>query len=268
MHWGNNITMAILAALALTVSCRRPDTPEPDPEPVVPERAVDMGIVMTRDDGTTYKLYWAEANLCESGLCRNPEDFGDYYAWGETQSYYATGHAQDNPCKDWKGGKTGYDWNSYRLCSGDNNKLTRYCPADRTDYWAGAGKPDGKSEFRDDDYADDAARAVLHEPWRMPTREEWTALCKQCTWTWANVNDVIGYQITAENGNSIFIPATGFREDDQLREVGTSGNYWSSTAAADNPDYAWYMFAKKSKYVGEYNSGRYYGHAVRPVAEL
>ena len=48
-----------------------------------------MGIVMTREDGSTYKLYWAETNLCESGLCQRPEDLGDYYAWEETQPYYA-----------------------------------------------------------------------------------------------------------------------------------------------------------------------------------
>ena len=55
----------------------------PDVEPVIPEGAVDMGIVMTREDGSTYKLYWAETNLCESGLCQRPEDLGDYYAMWE-----------------------------------------------------------------------------------------------------------------------------------------------------------------------------------------
>ena len=66
-----------LVAVALFVSCR---SEAPDVRPVVPEGAVDMGIVMTREDGSTYKLYWAESNLCESGLCQRPEDLGDYYA--------------------------------------------------------------------------------------------------------------------------------------------------------------------------------------------
>ena len=256
--------VAILAALAMGVSCR---LEFPDREPVVPEGAVDMGIVMTRGDGTTYKLYWAESNLCESGLCPNPEDFGDYYAWGETQPYYATGHSQDSPCAVWKSGKNGYGWDSFKWCNGDNDKLTRYCPRDRTDYWGGEGTPDDKSEFKDYDYADDAARAVLHGKWRLPTRAEWTALCERCTWTWINVNGVLGYQVTAENGNGIFIPAAGFREDDVLREVGSSANYWSSTADPEYPDYAWYLFTKKDRYVGEYRSSRYYGHSVRPVTE-
>jgi len=40
---------------------------------------------MTREDGTTYKLYWAKSNLSTSGLCANPKEYGDYYAWGGTE---------------------------------------------------------------------------------------------------------------------------------------------------------------------------------------
>ena len=51
----------------------------------IPEEAVDLGFEMTREDGTGYKLYWAESNLnFKTGLCAKPEDYGDYYAWGET----------------------------------------------------------------------------------------------------------------------------------------------------------------------------------------
>ena len=256
----------ILAAVTLLSSCGQ-DTPEE--LPVVPEGAVDMGIVLTNADGTSYNLYWAESNLCESGLCPKPEDFGDYYAWGETQPYYTSGHSLDDPCSDWRSGReSGYYWGSYGLCNGDNNKLTRYCPPDRADYWGGQGSPDGKTEFSDYGYADDAARAVLGGEWRMPTRKEWTSLCEQCDWTWINVNGVVGYQFTADNGNSIFIPAAGYRMDDVLREVGSSANYWSSTADTEYPDYAWYLFTKKDRYVGEYHSSRYYGHSVRPVAAI
>ena len=255
----------LVAAVALLVSCQA--NVVPDVGPAIPEGAVDMGIVMTREDGTTYKLYWAESNLCERGLCRKPEDYGDYYAWGETKPYHALGHSQDNPCTDWKIGKDGYYWNSYKWCRGDNILLTKYCPLDRVDYWGGRGAPDNKSELKDYNYADDAARAVLRGKWRLPTRAEWTALCEQCSWDWINVNGVIGYQVTADNGNRIFIPASGYRMDDVLREVGSSSNYWSSTADTEYPDYAWYFFTKKNRYVGEYRSSRYYGHSVRPVME-
>lgn len=121
----------------------------------------------------------------------------------------------------------GYYWNSYKWCNGDNYKLTRYCPMEKTGDWDGSGKPDNKTELRDYDYADDVARAVLKGKWRLPTRAEWAALRKQCTWNWINVNNVLGYQVIAENGNSIFILAAGFRQDDVLREIGDSSNYWS-----------------------------------------
>ena len=55
-----------------------------------PEGAVDLGIIMPREDGTTYRLFWAESNLSKDGLCPKPEDFGDYYAWGGTEPYYSS----------------------------------------------------------------------------------------------------------------------------------------------------------------------------------
>ena len=82
--------LSLAALMVLAVSCKK-DKPA---APKVPGGVVDMGIIMTREDGTTYKLYWAKSNLCESGLCANPEDYGDYYAWGETEPYYAAGHSQ------------------------------------------------------------------------------------------------------------------------------------------------------------------------------
>lgn len=78
------IFSAILLLFALAASAVEPTS---DP--------VDLGIVLTREDGTTYKLYWAQSNLSASGLCAHPEDFGNYYAWGETAP------------------KSDYSWNSY-----------------------------------------------------------------------------------------------------------------------------------------------------------
>ena len=62
------------------------------------------------------------------GLCASPEEFGDYFAWGEKEPYYAEGNADMSPCSDWRLGKTGYDWGSYKWCNGAKDKLTKYCP--------------------------------------------------------------------------------------------------------------------------------------------
>ena len=133
--------ISLAALMALAVSCKKDDKTKH-----VPEGAVDLGIVMTREDGTTYNLYWATSNLGEDGLCPNPEDFGDYYAWGETVPRYLKGHSQDSPCSDWRitDGLWEYDWPYYKWNGGDPYKIIKYCPEDQSSLWAGVGTPDGK----------------------------------------------------------------------------------------------------------------------------
>ena len=219
---------------------------------VCPEGAVDMGIVMTRADGTTYKLFWAKSNLSSSGLCANETDYGDYYAWGETAP------------------KNNYDWSTYKWCNGGNDKLTRYCPSDKADHWDGEGDPDDKAEFSDYDYADDAARARLGGKWRIPTEAEWAKLISECTWEITsdyNGTGVAGRIVTSnKNGNSIFLPAAGCRYDSNLYDAGSGGYYWSSSLYTGNLYGAWRVNFDSGN-VSRYGSYRYYGFSVRPVSE-
>lgn len=246
-----------ISLLGLIVSCK------PDNNPVqetVPADAVDLGITITRKDGTTYTLYWAKSNLSVNGLCANPEDHGDYYAWGETEPYYSN----QDPLT-WKNGKTaGYDWASYKWCKGVGYLLTRYCPELLTEYWSGTDTPDNKTEFVDYNYADDAARARLGGKWRMPTDAEWTALQDNCTWTWTTQNGVNGRLVTAPNGNSIFLPAAGDRGGASLYDAGSYGIYWSSSLDAGDPRFAWRV-CFYSDDVGRWEGFRYGGMSVRPV---
>ena len=69
---------------------------------------MDLGIVMTRADGTTYKLFWAKSNLSNDGLCDNPEDYGDYYAWGETKT------------------KSDYSWSTYKFGTSEYGLFSKY----------------------------------------------------------------------------------------------------------------------------------------------
>ena len=65
----------------------------------------------------------------------------------------------------------------------------------------------------------------------MPTHEEWKWLKQNCTWTWTddyNGTGVAGRIVTATNGNSIFLPAAGFKEGSSLEDVDYWGMYWSS----------------------------------------
>ena len=228
----------------------------------IPKEAVDMGIVMTREDGTTYKLYWAKSNLCESGLCANPEDYGDYYAWGDPEPYYTKGHSQDNPCNSWRNGKTGYVWESYRFRtsgdSWDNVKFSKYNTKDTY------GQVDNKTVL---DPSDDAAHAKLGGKWRMPTDVEWAALLDQCiTWERTTINGINGCLETAANGNSIFLPAAGCRDEDRGRDMGSGGFYWSSSLNTNNPSEAYDIYFYSDR-LWRNDYSRCFGRSIRPVWE-
>lgn len=116
--------------------------------------------------------------------------------------------------------------------------------------------------------ANDAAVANMGSPCRMPTKEEFQELYDNCDWTWKQVNGVYGYEVKSKasgNTNSIFLPAAGYVDDGALSNVGTLGEYWSSSIDGDTEGFAYYLdFGSES--VGPDNSdSRYYGYSVRAV---
>lgn len=266
-----------LSVLALILACEPEKNSGGNKEEVSePEVMVDLGIVMTRKDGTTYKLYWATSNLCESGLCKNPQDYGDYYAWGETEPHYVKGHAQDNPCTNWRSSTnpaiTGYNWESYKWCNGSYPNMTKYNT--NSSY----GPVDSITELqcgeKEGETNDDAARAVLGGKWRIPTDEEWTALCEQCSWEWTadyNGTGVAGRIVTSNvdgfKGKSIFLPAAGsWWYDEHLSYAGTDGNYWSSSLYTADSTFACDVGFDYDQ-VGRSCLFREIGLPVRPVTE-
>lgn len=209
------------------------DTKVPVPE------IVDLGL----------SVKWASFNLGAS----KPEDYGDYYAWGETEPYYSS----LNPLI-WKEGKEeGYWWPSYKWCMG-SHIFTKYC----------TNSVYGYNEFTDNktvlDPEDDAAHVNLGENWRLPTKEEQDELQEKCSWVWTQMNGVNGCKFTGPNGNSIFLPAAGYRGTTVLNNAGSGGYYWSLSlnAVSSNGVYDLYF---NSDYVESTDSNRYCGFSVRPV---
>ena len=252
----------LAAMMVLAMSCKKDK-----PGDKIPDGAVDLGIVMTREDGTTYKLYWAKSNLSETGLCANPEDYGDYYAWGETEPYYEAGHGQDNPCDSWRNGKTGYDWSSYKFrTSGDSWNNVKFSKYNTKESY---GPVDNITELQrgeeEGDTDDDAARAKLGGKWRMPTDAEWAALLT-LKWGWSTTNGINGRLVTASNGNSIFLPAAGDRFSAYFHYAGSDGDYWSSSLTTDDPYGAWRV-SFDSGNVNRRLCSRYIGLSIRPVWE-
>ena len=187
------------------------------------------------DLGLPSGLKWATMNVGAS----KPEEYGDYFAWGETQP------------------KSSYSWSTYKWCNGSSTTLSKYNTSSSN------GTVDNKKQL---DLADDAARANWGGSWRMPTTEEYYELIEKCTWTWTSQNGVNGRKVTGPNGNSIFLPAAGSRYDTYLNPAGFLGRYWSSSLYTDYPDSAYDVnFYSDNVYRDSYY--RCSGQSVRPVSE-
>ena len=202
---------------------------------------VDLGV----------SVKWATCNIGAS----KPEGFGDYYAWGETEPYYDS----LDPLT-WKDSKDeGYNWSSYSWCNeGEYTGLTKY----NTD--SKYGIVDNKTVLEE---TDDVARVKIGGSWRIPTDAEWTELRTQCEWAKITQNGVIGFRVTSKiNGNSIFLPAAGYRSSRSLNGDETGGYYWSSSVDTEFPYTAWRVFINADG-VCRCNLNRYVGISVRPVTE-
>lgn len=225
------------------------------------EVAVDMGLPSG--------LIWAAYNVGAD----TPYDYGDYYAWGETEIYYEAGYAQVEKDVVWKDGKSaGYYWPSYKYCFGSYNTLTKYC--NNADFGF-HGFTDNKAVLDPDD---DVAHVKWGGEWRMPTPEDMNELINpdNCTCTWTIQNGVKGYLITSKKAgysdHSIFLPAAGFRGYITLEfyqgselNMGGSGGYWSNTLKTD-PRYAVGLGFNFEQIIDVSGlNERCHGYLVRPV---
>ncbi len=193
--------------------------------------------VQAVDLGLPSGIKWASCNVGAT----NPEDYGNYYAWGEVLP------------------KEDYSWSTYKYANGSYNTLTKYCN----------DANDGDNGFTDNkttlDLEDDAAHINWGGNWRMPTYTEIGELINNCTWEWTTQNGVNGYKVTSnKNSNSIFLPAAGSRFDTYASIVGSFGGYWSSSLREYFPRYAWYLYLRSDERYRDFNF-RYYGRSVRPV---
>ena len=100
--------------------------------------------------------------------------------------------------------------------------------------------------------------------WRMPTLTEQIELLDNCTWEWTTQNSVNGRKVTGPNGNSIFLPAAGYRYGSSLSNAGSYDYFWSSSLNESHPYGAYVLYFYSGSYDWGYY-GRYYGRSVRAV---
>ena len=184
-----------------------------DEQDISTSEKVDLGL----------NVCWAGWNVGAS----SPEEYGDYYAWGETTTkgdYF----------------KSGYQYyNGYYINIGSNISGTQY----------------------------DVARAQWGGNWRLPTKGEMQELKDSCTWSWTTYKGIDGCKVTGPNGNSIFLPAAGYRADTVLVGRGSYSYFWSSTLGEYGSDYAYSLdFDSVGHGVTDYFC-RELGLTVRPVSD-
>lgn len=196
------------------------------------------------DLGLPSGTLWATCNIGANA----PEDYGDYFAWGETE-----------PKEVYDGSK--WYMNSYYDTDGNfhSGGYTKYCTNSSDGY---NGFTDGKTEL---DPEDDAAYINWGPSWRMPTWEQLGELINSCTWQWTTRNGVNGQLGTGPNGNTIFLPAAGSRCYVSLNGAGSLGYYWSRTLYPDNTDFSWRLNFDSDYPSWDGCSLRYFGHTVRAV---
>ena len=194
------------------------------------QKYVDLGL----PSGTL----WADRNVGAS----SSEDYGDYFSWGETTT------------------KSDYSWSTYKYYNnGGDEKLTKYCSE------SACGNNGYTDTLTTLERSDDAAIANWGSDWRTPTPQQFQELKDYCTWTWATRNGKNGYEVKGKNGNSIFLPAAGYRDGTSLYRVGSCGSYWSSALVADSPDNGCSLNFHSGRVNPDRWSCRWYGFSVRPV---
>ena len=183
---------------------------------------------------------WATMNVGAD----SPEDYGDYFAWGETVS------------------KSTYSSSDYKwYINGSSTNIKKY------NYSYSTGM------LRDSIYVlekeDDVAFINWGGDWRMPTLAEQLELSdtSYTTWNWTTQNGVKGYKVTSKiNGNSIFLPAAGYRDGFGLNEdAGNRGYYWSSSLYTNDSGSAYYLRYHSDIVYSGYYASRDHGYSVRPV---
>ena len=220
-----------------------------DNEPVVPDdhEWVDLGL----PSGTL----WATCNVGAN----SPEEYGDYFAWGETTP------------------KERYDGSNYKWARWDWDTISGEIPQVNVTFnkyyfrdWDDNAYVEGdrKTEL---DPEDDAAYVNWGSQWRMPTLEQLLELEEYCDCQWTERNGITGQLITGPNGKTIFFPAAGARAD-RTYYIGENSYYWSRTLCspekyrievADQEDA--YILFLDPWYKEVWYSTRYEGHSIRPA---
>ena len=177
-------------------------------------------------------VQWATFNVGAS----SETDYGEYFAWAETEP------------------KDSYSWENYKWGNGFTGNLTKYVSSS-TDKLSNE---------------DDVVQVYWGDGWRMPTMSEQQELMDECDWVWTREGLVYGYRVTSRKlgytDQSIFLPASGYMEGEELQDPMSAGRYWASTLFYTQTAQAYLInFSSSGKNWSVKN--RSAGFTVRPVCK-
>lgn len=212
-----------------------------------------------------------------------PWDTGNYYAWGETKAYREEDKSNlinYNYNNQQSYVKTIYSWETYKWCNETENSLTKYC----TD--SSFGTVDNKTVL---DQEDDVAAINWGGGWHTPTIGDFMQLTRNSFWVWtSNYNNTnsSGFIVFKAKRNSdrgrivyggnngsgyslydahIFLPVTGYRENNQLNDADTDGYYWTKDLRKPSNDKSSSLQIQSHFVSTSTDVYRIYGLCVRPV---
>ena len=239
----SGVAAAIIISVAIWQSGRNEPSDISDNDTVATNQTNAEDLQQQSTTGTLNGYDWVDLGLSVKWATQNvgassPSDYGNYYAWGETRK------------------KDNYDWKTCFDC---------------LDNWGnswGIYKLGGKTSISPTS-GHDTARENWGGTWRMPTSAEFEELCDEdkCDWTWTSQGGHNGYLVTSKtNGNSIFLPAAGWRSDTDRGRMGEAGYFWSSALSSSLSYRARYLIFSSDGH-GTDDGDRKSGRSVRPVTE-
>lgn len=176
------------------------------------------------DLGLPSGIKWASCNVGAT----KPEEYGGYYAWGETEE-------KDD------------------------------CSRDTYLYYIDGAYAFLGSEISGTNY--DVAHVKWGGSWRLPTEMELQELIDNCDRRMLNYNGIYGMKLTGSNGNSIFFPAAGYQSRNAFYRKGTYGSYWSGSFYSESDGYRAYHLYFLNTGVSRIFDTRFCGRSVRPVSD-
>lgn len=159
------------------------------------------------DLGLPSGTIWAGWNIGANA----PEQCGNYYAWGETSSKSTYSMSNYFDTKTYNVEDYGVINATFNYYNGQNG-IYSIVGTDR-----------------------DVVKRSWGNNWQMPSEEQIRELIEKCTFTYTKYHNAYGFVCTGPNGKSIFLPASGFYEDSNIKEPNFSTNLWSGSLSSSNP---------------------------------